>query len=1202
MRKFGVAVAALVLLCLGTVLGQTSASLSGTVRDATGAVIPGASVVLTEPSRSVRLETITTDEGTFTFPTLQPGVYTVTVEMAGFQQVAKQGIIVGTGEKQSAGTIVMQIGEVTSTIQVLADASQLQIRTRSGEQAEMVTGRQVRELAINGRNYLDLVKLVPGVVSTGNFQVAGPGGFGNISVNGTRMNQHNLTIDGSTNVDTGSNGTQHVALNLDTIEEFKVLTSNYQAEYGRSGGGDIKITTRSGTNQFHGSAYLFHRHEGLNANSYFNTLDGNSRSLYRYNYFGYTVGGPVNLPSKYFRDRMFFFWSQDWAEQLLPATARQVRVPTAAELAGNFSQTRDGNGNLITVKDPTTGQPFPNGQIPSNRFNESGLNILKLFNKHENQAERLPLYNHNSQSSANYPRRQYTVRLDYNLTDNTRVFARYTQDSDEQVLPYGVGWTSGQNFPLTPTVFKQGPAKNAALNITTVLSPTMTNEFVFGPSQNNLTLDPVDPSAATFAGIGLKFTPPFPYSPHQFVNFEFGGVPNQTFAAITNYSQFPYKNSNTTFDFYDNFSKIKGNHALKFGVYVQRQRKDQAAGDSMRINFNTNVNNPLDAGHPYANALLGNFNWLRAPNREIGQGQYRSTNFEWYVQDNWRATNRLTLDYGIRFSYIGPQYDARDQDRYFDPNSWDPSKAVRLYMREASGRAYDPAKPDELLPGYLVGRIVPGSGDPFNGMRGPDDGWYRGGFKARAPQIGPALGFAWDMFGTSKTVLRGGYRVAYDRVSGNTSIFPAVGQPPVFLNPQFDFGNLDVVGSVTEVLLAPASGVHSVDTSGKIPMVQSFSMQIQQQVGLDSVLSVGYVGTLSTHLWQRENLNYSPYHTLFQKEAQDPSQSVYGGVVPDVEPGLPQVYADAGFNFSGRYALPAWALRRYPGYNDIGFRGPSGSSNYHSMQVTLQRRYGHALTYGLAYTWSKAMSTANGDGDYTNPVCARCYDYRRASFDRTHNLAINYVWLLPKASEKLPFQNFLTRGILDNWQLSGINIFMSGQPEEVTIGIPNVNMNQRITGSWTEGPRAVLVADPQPQKSHTAWFDYNAFRLPNIGDIGPWSRTYIERPGILSTDLSVFKNFPAGESRNLQFRLEMFNVFNKPVFSDANRGLTFNIRTDFANYSANQQASSQTLRNVRGGVNSPASGRLGRALGEVNGQPGNVAGNRVIQLALKFYF
>jgi outer membrane receptor protein involved in Fe transport len=770
MRKFGVAVAALVLLCLGTVLAQTSASLSGTVRDATGAVIPGASVVLTEPSRSVRLETITTDEGIFTFPTLQPGVYTVTVEMPGFQQVIKQGIIVGTGEKQSAGTIVMEVGEVTSTIQVLADASQLQIKTRSGEQAEMVTGRQVRELAINGRNYLDLVKLVPGVVSTGNFQVAGPGGFGNISINGTRMNQHNLTIDGATNVDTGSNGTQHVALNLDTIEEFKVLTSNYQAEYGRSGGGDIKITSRSGTNNFHGSAYLFHRHEGLNANSYFNTLDGNSRSLYRYNYFGYTLGGPVKLPSKYFRDRMFFFWSQDWAEQLLPATARQVRVPTAAELAGNFSQTRDGNGNLITVKDPVTGQPFPGNQIPANRFNESGLNILKLFGRHENQADRLPLYNHNSQFSANYPRRQYTLRLDYNLTDNTRVFARYTQDSDEQVLPYGVGWTSGQNFPLTPTIFKQGPAKNAALNITTVLSPTMTNEFVFGPSQNNLTLDPVDATAATFAGIGMKFTPPFPYSPHQFVNFEFGGIPNQTFAAITSYSQFPYKNSNTTFDFYDNFAKIKGNHALKFGVYVQRQRKDQAAGDSMRINFNHNVNNPLDAGHPYANALLGNYNWLRAPNREIGQGQYRSTNFEWYVQDNWRANDRLTFDYGIRFSYIGPQYDARDQDRYFDPDSWDPAKAVRLYMRDASGRAYDPAKPDELLPGYLIGRIVPGSGDPFNGMRGPNDGWYRGGFKKRAPQIGPALGFAWDVFGTTRTVLRGGYRIAYDRVSGNTSI------------------------------------------------------------------------------------------------------------------------------------------------------------------------------------------------------------------------------------------------------------------------------------------------------------------------------------------------------------------------------------------------------------------------------------------------
>ncbi|RPJ54567.1 MAG: hypothetical protein EHM23_28670, partial [Acidobacteria bacterium] len=333
------------------VFAQTSASLSGVVHDPSGAVIPGASVTLTEPTKNLKLQTLTTDDGLFTFPALQPGNYSVSVEMAGFKTVVKNGIILETNQKQSAGTFVLEVGEVSSTVQVTADSGQLQVKTRTGEQAEVVTGRQVRELAINGRNYLDLVKVVPGVVSTGNYQVAGPGGFGDISINGTRTNQHNLTIDGATNVDAGSNGTQHVALNMDAIEEFQVLTSNYQAEYGRSGGGEIKITSRSGTKDFHGTTYLFHRHEGMNANQFFNTagLDNKSRPLYRYNYFGYNLGGPVKLPKNLLKDKLFFFWAQEWHKQLVPRAApQQVRMPTTAEVSGDFSLTRDGDGNLIT--------------------------------------------------------------------------------------------------------------------------------------------------------------------------------------------------------------------------------------------------------------------------------------------------------------------------------------------------------------------------------------------------------------------------------------------------------------------------------------------------------------------------------------------------------------------------------------------------------------------------------------------------------------------------------------------------------------------------------------------------------------------------------------------------------------------------------------------------------------------------------------
>jgi hypothetical protein len=308
---------------------------------------------------------------------------------------------------------------------------------------------------------------------------------------------------------------------MDTIAEFKVLTSNYQAEYGRSGGGEIKIVTRGGTNEFHGTGYLFHRNEGLNANSFFNNASGlkkngvqsAERNLYRYNYFGYNIGGPVILPrfgvggKSTFngKNKLFFFFAQEFQRQLVPISSeRQNRVPTAAELAGDFSNTKDGNGNVIKIIDPLTGKQFLNNQIPANRINANGLAILKLFNRFENDPSSLPLFNNRSQLSSGYPRREESIRIDYNITDSTRITARYTRDADSQSLPYGLGWTSGQNFPLTPTIFQQ-PAKNVSLNITSTLSPTMTNEFIFGPSQNKLSLDAVDPNAGTLGGIGLNF-------------------------------------------------------------------------------------------------------------------------------------------------------------------------------------------------------------------------------------------------------------------------------------------------------------------------------------------------------------------------------------------------------------------------------------------------------------------------------------------------------------------------------------------------------------------------------------------------------------------------------------------------------------------------------------------------------------------------
>ncbi|MBL8169288.1 MAG: hypothetical protein JNJ50_14115 [Acidobacteria bacterium] len=746
----------------------------------------------------------------------------------------------------------------------------------------------------------------------------------------------------------------------------------------------------------------------------------------------------------------------------------------------------------------------------------------------------------------------------------------------------------------------------------------MTNEFVFGASQNNLTLDPTDANAATYSGFGFNWATPFPYPATQFININFGGVTNQNFAGSNGYSQFPYKNSNTTFDFYDNVSKVWGAHTLKAGIYVQRSRKDQAAGNSMSIVFNptnnpggtSNLASPTNTGHPYADALLGAFNTLNQPTRGIYQGQYRSTNVEWYLQDNWKVTRKLTLDYGLRMNWIQPQFDQRLQGAFFDPARYDRSKAVRLYRRANNGaNAVDPANPNVLLPAFLINRVVPGSGDNFNGMIQPEKGIERGGFKNRGIQWGPAFGFAYDMFGNQKTVLRGGYRIGYDRVSGNNVIFPSVEQPPTFVNPTFNFGNLATVGQNTGSIALGTVSVRGADREGYIPNVQSFSFGVQQDLGFDTVVSVNYVGTLSRHLPEDINLNAIPYGALFTKAAQDPSFYA-NGVVPDEEPNLPQLYRDAGLKFTGRFAFQPDFLRAFPGYGTVQMKTFGGSANYHSLQATVQRRFRQGITFGMAYTFSKALGTASAvEGEFINIVCSRCVDYRTLSFDRRHVLNFNYVWDLPTVKTK----NWLASNVVNGWQLTGVTQFLSGTPRELGFGIQGINVNQFISGSWTEGPRPVISGNAQPSIEFAKGFDFSALRMPNLNP-GPQPRAFIRNPGINVTDLALFKNVSLGGDgkRYIQLRLETFNVFNHAQFDGFNSGLTYFPNTSFtvtngasaflSDYRTFQQASSSTILNVRGGARPPGNTQFGQGVGEFNGQPGYVSGNRNLQLAVKIIF
>ncbi|HEU0179401.1 MAG TPA: carboxypeptidase regulatory-like domain-containing protein, partial [Blastocatellia bacterium] len=870
---------ALMLLAATIGLGQsTSGSITGTVKDNNGAPIADANVLVTNPATNLTRKVTTNSVGVFTAPQLPPGNYIVAVEKTGFKKLEKTNIILNAIDLVNAGNFTLDVGAVSDTVTVTADAGRIEIQSETGERSGVVTGTQLKELAINGRNYQDFLKTLPGVitgtVSSGQ-TASSTGSLGSFNVNGTRSNQKELTVDGSSNIDTGNNVDTHAALNPDAIAEVKVLTSNFQAEYGRAGGAFVSVVSKSGTREFHGGGRFFHRNEGLNANNYFRNAnqtdsfrnDGKSaRNLYRYNSEGYEIGGPVWLPFLGFnkeKDKLFFYWNQEWYQQLVPEGARNIRVPTQAERNGDFSQTTDGNGNPITIVNPITRQPYPGNIVPKSDWDSSGQAILNLYPL-PNVAGRSD-FNYTSSVSTLYPRREDILRVDYNITERTRLSARYTNNKEERLLAYG-SFASTLNFPLSPISFPR-PGRNGVLTLTHTFSPTLTNEFIFGPSSNFIDLRPADDNALAskrninvpklFPGVGAGYVP----------NFRFGGISNQAFPTI-DFNGLPFINQNHTFNFIDNVSKIVGSHSIKAGFYAQRSRKDQTvfARTDGDINFNNDPNNPLNTGHPYSNALLGVYNSYIQANNFV-KGLYRYWNVEGYVQDNWKVTRKLTLDYGLRISWYEPQYDVLLQTGSFNPTQYDTSKAVRLYFPVCLGfdakgacqrRAVDPAlrvpgfQPTmtNTLPPNFIGAIVLGSGDLADGIGQASKGFPRGGYNNRGPQWGPRLGLAYDIFGDGKTIVRGGFGISYDRVQGNIA-FDQIANPPTVLQPQLLNDQLKNLTPGQTGLIGP-SGVVGYALDGKLPTIYSMSLGVQRDIGFKTVIDVSYVGTLSRHLfWAR---------------------------------------------------------------------------------------------------------------------------------------------------------------------------------------------------------------------------------------------------------------------------------------------------------------------------------------------------------------
>jgi hypothetical protein len=1171
----------LVLALASPMLAQsTSGSITGVVQDGSGAVIPGAQVSLVNQEQGVTLgQTITNEAGIYLFTALPAATYTISVELPGFKTYKKTDIKLFVNDRMGLPPIVLEVGSQAESVTVEAQAVTLE--TVTAERSGIVTGRQMLDIALNGRNFTALLKTVPGAPADA--------GTGTATFNGQRGNQNNFTVDGQTVTDTGVNQQFAYRISMDAIAEFKASTNSQSAEFGRNSGAQVQVATKSGTQAFHGGGYFFKRHEGWNANTFTNNRQGTSRQLYRRMQTGYYVGGPVLLPGSFNdqKDKLFFFMSHEWGRSRVPAAVQRVTVPTAAERQGDFSQTRDGAGLPVTIRDPLTGQPFQGNVIPRERFSPYGpavLNWLPMPNTFGN-----PQYNYESQAANQDPSFDQLYRVDYNINTRNRVFVRFIRSDQRQTRPYGRGDTSN-SLGLTP-FYAPTFGWSVTGNLTTIVNPTLTNELQIGKSKNGIPGD-APPEGSPYYRSVSKIDIPLLYpnaDPTGLIpNFGFGGVPGP--AQLTRFAGSPYANANPITNVTDNLSKIHSTHTIKAGIFVEHAIKVENPFRPYNANiyFDRDSSNPGDTGWAFANALLGNFQRYEQFSKTIlANAPY--WNIEWYAQDTWRASSKLTVNYGLRFNLVPPLYEREDQFTNFDPAAYDPAKRVYLYQPAAVNGARRARNPltGEIGPALLIGAIVPGVGDPANGIvRAGKNGVPRGLIDNRGIQWGPRFGLAYAP--DSDTVVRVGGGVFYERLAtaaiGYTTNFYT--NPPDVQLSQLFYGNVATIAT-SGATLFPLQ-VPPIDTSGHVPTVYNFSVGIQRQLPAQVLLDVSYVGTQSRHLLEPVPFNALPFGSAWLPENQDPAL------------GRPTTT-------DGTTTLPANLYRPIPGYAGgnssptfqslIGKFAFGGSSNYNALQVSANRRAGRGLQFGTTYTWSKALGTADSSCGFASCghlVDTRKYSYGRLSLDRSHGLTFNYIYDIPTLARPDSFlDNPVGRQIFGGWQISGLTSFSVGTPLSLgytLTGIGNAERNRRITGSEDFAPRIVLTCNPnlpRGERDIPRFIDTSCVAPAPKGSISADSGLNTVRgPGLQNWDVSLFKKFQYGEDSQqyIQFRVEAYNIFNHTNWQGFNSTAQFNPTTG-------------QLVNAAGPTNRDGFGALTTV------RPlDSLGGPRIIQLAAKIYF